>query len=72
MTLFCMIVSGQIHWALRCLKHYSENPPYKTNLDPFVDQIRKELDDETKPNPKEDEENEENEENCKFKSKSTF
>jgi hypothetical protein len=66
MTIFCLIVSGQIHWALRCLKRYTENPPYKTNLDPFVDQIRKELYDESKQNPKEDEEN------CQFKSKSTF
>ena len=35
--------SGQMLWALRCLKDYTATPPFRTNLDPFVEQTQKEL-----------------------------
>ncbi len=46
---------GQLRWSLRCLKEYTESPPYKTNLDPFAEQIRKDLRSETKELTEEEE-----------------
>ncbi len=48
-----LILIGQLRWSFRCLKQYTESPPFKTNLDPFVEQIRKDLKCETKM-PKDD------------------